>query len=386
MHKLLFAIISLFLSQETYAQANIHKGYNLTITLNNAPFTNLALRDYRDLKSLIIRGEHLEQFKWKFKIPDSIGSRSEFMELIIPEKDTAANVYRQVRFRRQYGNRALTIANVGLQEKDNSIEATFRESKTIENENVGYILGIADSVILGTLVLDDFQLIIKDENSDIAVRSKDPYFGWFDQGDNNLSYKDNLAFYIELASQHPDSKYLMSYLSMNLRRFETKADVKRIYNQLSGRFKKTKWATRIEEYLSHESKIPTFINLDNKKPEALVLDSSKYNLLIFSASWCGPCIEEMPLLKKLHQQLKRKINFTTISMDYESKAKVFQDLLKTNQIDWRTLYAFKNLDLVIDKFAINGIPLTILIYPNGEMERMDIRDADIQRKLHSLEL
>ena len=173
---------------------------------------------------------------------------------------------------------------------------------------------------------------------------------------------------------------------MNLRRFETKADVKRIYNQLSGRFKKTKWATRIEEYLSHESKIPTFINLDNKKPEALVLDSSKYNLLIFSASWCGPCIEEMPLLKKLHQQLKRKINFTTISMDYESKAKVFQDLLKTNQIDWRTLYAFKNLDLVIDKFAINGIPLTILIYPNGEMERMDIRDADIQRKLHSLEL
>ena len=199
MHKLLFAIISLFLSQETYAQANIHKGYNLTITLNNAPFTNLALRDYRDLKSLIIRGEHLEQFKWKFKIPDSIGSRSEFMELIIPEKDTAANVYRQVRFRRQYGNRALTIANVGLQEKDNSIEATFRESKTIENENVGYILGIADSVILGTLVLDDFQLIIKDENSDIAVRSKDPYFGWFDQGDNNLSYKDNLAFYIELA-------------------------------------------------------------------------------------------------------------------------------------------------------------------------------------------
>lgn|GEM_PF-5172258 len=33
-----------------------------------------------------------------------------------------------------------------------------------------------------------------------------------------------------------------------------------------------------------------------------------------------------------------------------------------------------------------GISLTILIYPTCEMDRMDIRDADIQRKLHSLEL
>jgi len=386
MRKFLFMIITLLVSGNIYAQLDKHKGYNLSITLNNAPFTSLALRDYRNLQSLIIKGEHVERFKWKFNIPDSIGSKSEFMELIIPEKDTAMNGYRQVRFRMKYGDKELTISNVGLQEKHNFIEGIFLQSKFIENENVAYILGITDSVILGTLVLDDFQLIIKDENSDIAVRSKDPYFGWFDKGDNNLSYKDNLAFYAELAKNHPDSKYLMSYLSMNLNRFETTADVKKIYDKLSGRFKDTKWGRRIEQYLNNESRIPTFINLDTNKPEPLVLDSSKYNLLIFSASWCGPCIEEMPLLQKLHQQLKERINFTTVSMDYESKVKAFQDLLKRNQIDWRTLYAFKDLDLAIDKFAIRGIPLTILIYPTGEIERMDIRDTDIQRKLHSLKL
>ena len=68
------------------------------------------------------------------------------MGIIIPNLD--AYTYRKVHFMRQYGNRALKIANIGLQGKDNSIEARFRESKFIENENVAYILGIADSVII----------------------------------------------------------------------------------------------------------------------------------------------------------------------------------------------------------------------------------------------
>ena len=68
------------------------------------------------------------------------------MGIIIPNLDTST--YRKVHFMRQYGDRALKIANIGLQGKDNSIKARFRESKFIENENVAYILGIADSVII----------------------------------------------------------------------------------------------------------------------------------------------------------------------------------------------------------------------------------------------
>lgn len=385
MQKLLFTIIFLVLSQHLYSQVNSQK-YTLSVTLHDAPFKSLALRDYRDSHSLIIKGEHVGEFKWHFKIPDTIAANSEFMELIIPEKDTAANGYRQVRFTRAHGNTITSIANIGIQDENNYIEAKYKESKSIENENVAYILGLADSVISGTLILDDFELLLKNDSSDITVRSHDSYYTWFDKGDNNLSYEDNLQFYINLAKKYPDSRYLMTYLSHNLLKFETRADVKNIYERFSDKFKKSKWARRIEQYISNDFKDIKLINLDTKKAEGLVQDSSKYSLLIFSASWCGPCIEEMPLLNKLHQQLKERINFTTISMDYETKVKAFQDLLSKNEITWRTLYAYKELGRVTDLFSIHGIPLTILVYPNGHMERMDVRDSENQKKLFSLKL
>ena len=385
MQKLLFTIIFLVLSQHLYSQVNSQK-YTLSVTLHDAPYKSLALRDYRDSHSLIIKGEHVGEFKWHFKIPDTIAANSEFMELILPEKDTAANGYRQVRFTRAHGNTITSIANIGIQDENNYIEAKYKESKSIENENVAYILGLADSVISGTLILDDFELLLKNDSSDITVRSHDSYYTWFDKGDNNLSYEDNLQFYINLAEKYPDSRYLMTYLSHNLLKFETRADVKKIYERLSDKFKKSKWARRIEQYISNDFKDIKPINLDTKKAEGLVQDSSKYSLLIFSASWCGPCIEEMPLLNKLHQQLKERINFTTISMDYETKVKAFQDLLSKNEITWRTLYAYKELGRVTDLFSIHGIPLTILVYPNGHMERMDVRDSENQKKLFSLKL
>jgi len=386
MQKLLFTILFFAISQHLYAQINSQRDYNLSVTLHNAPFKSLALRDYTDLHSVIIKGEQVGEFKWHFKIPDSIVANSTFMELFSPEKDTTANGYHYVRLTITRENRKTTISNIGIQDENNYIEAKYRESKAIENENVANILGITDSIVSGTLILDDFELLVKKDNSDISVRSQDSYYTWFERGDNNLSYNDNLKFYINLAEKYPDSRYLMTYLSMNLIKFKTRADVKKIYDKFSDRFKKSKWASRIEQYLSSDFKNLQLINLDSKNAEELVQDSSKYSLLIFSASWCGPCIEEMPLLNKLHQQIKGRVNFTTISMDYETKVKVFQDLLSKNEITWRTLYAYKDLERVTDLFTVRSIPLTILVYPDGRMERIDVRDLANQQKLLSLTL
>lgn len=386
MIKLFFTTILGLFFQILYAQVIPTKEYELSVTLHDAPFTSLALRDYRDLHSVIIKGEHIAEFRWNFKIPDSIVSNSEFMELFSPEIDTAANAYHYVRFTIEREKRKTRISNIGIQDETNHIEAKYKESQSIENENVAYISGITDSVISGTLILDDFELLVKNDSSDITVRSQDSYYTWFDTGDNNVPYKDNLQSYIKLAEKYPDSRYLITYLSLNLSRFETRADVRRVYDKLSEKFKTSKWARRIEQYLSDDFKNIQLLNLDLKKVEKLVQDSSKYTLLIFSASWCGPCIEEMPLLNQLHRQLKGLINFTTISMDYETKVKAFQALLKKNEIGWRTLYAFKDLERVTDLFSIRGIPLTILVYPDGRMERMDVRDSTNQKKLHSLTL
>jgi thiol-disulfide isomerase/thioredoxin len=384
MLKTILIIIFCSISLASYSQGSAEKQYKLVVNLHNAPFGSLALLDYRDAHNAIINGKLLSQFKWEFTIPEAIVANSEFMILIVPEKDTVANAYRQVRFNRGPESKKTTVTNIGLQEQTNYIEAAYSGKTIFQNENIASFLGETDSVITGDLICDDFELSVKNDSTDITVRSVDPYYAWFDNGDYKLSYRDHIQSYLKLAQAYPDSRYLMTYLALNLPRFKSRHDVKIIYEKLSEKFKNSKWASRIQRFLSNDFQNITLINLASKHSESLVQDSSKYNLVVFSASWCGPCIKEIPLLKTLHQKLKSRLNFTYVSMDREKDIHAFNKILATHQIRWRTLYAYKDLERVTDLFSVQTIPLSLLIYPDGRMETMDIRDKKNQKKLYNL--
>jgi len=382
---IILTIFICFVSLSSFSQSGAPKQYKLLVNLRNAPFSSLSLMDYRERNNVIIKGNHLDRFKWEFNIPDSILVNSKNMlTLFVPQKDTIVNGYRQVRFISDFENKKTIIANFGIPDDSTYIEGEYVGKTLFENENVASNMGRTDSVIIGNLICDDFKVSIKNDSSDLAVRSIDPYYTWFDGGNNKLSYEDNLQFYIKLASQYPDSRYLISYLSQNLTRFKRKQDIQKVYEKFSANQKVTKWSVRIKRYLTDNFYNISLINLDSKKIEPLVQDSSKYNLIVFIASWCGPCKEEIPLLKELYKNLKPRFNFTYISMDYENRVKAFQDVLIKYDIPWRTLYAYKDLERVGDLFSIKSIPRSFLFYPDGHMEMMDVRDKENQKKLYLL--
>lgn len=385
MWKTLFTVALVSISFFSYSQARSEKASSLVVKLHNAPFSSLALLDYRDLHNVIIQGKHVGEFKWEFIVPDSIVVNSEFMILIVPQKDTLANAYRQLRFVRKFENKENTISNIGIQDEVNFIEAEYKGKTLYENENIASFLGRTDSVINGNLIVDDFTLSVKEDNSDITVRSIDAYYAWFNGGNSKSSYEDHLQSYIKLAKRYPDSRYLITYLSLNLTRFKTRQDIRAIYENFSKKQKDSKWAHRIERYLSNNNfQNISLINLDSKNHEPLVQDSSKYNLIVFSASWCGPCIEEIPLLKNIYQKLKPRFNFTYVSMDYERQVKAFQSILIKNNIPWRTLYAYNDLERVTDQFSVQSIPLSLLVYPDGSVVELDLRTKENQQKLYDL--
>ena len=388
MRKLIFITILCFFSHSLYSQSSSNKQYKLSVTLHNAPFSSLALLDYRDSHNVIIEGNSIGQFKWEFTISDSLVANSENMMLIVPNKDTVANAYHQISFIRDFKDKKTSLVNIGIQDETNYIEATYQRQTLFENQNVADFLGVTDSVIHGNLISNDFNLSLKNDSADIKIRSINPFYSWF-YGDNveqRASYSDYLSSYIELAKTYPDSRYLITNLARNLNKYKSHQDVNNIYQNFSKKNRDSKWGKKIELFLSDKLENISFMNLVSKRTETVLQDSSAYNLLIFSASWCIPCIEEIPLLKKLHHTLKKDIRFTFISMDNEKGAKAFQDILIKNDIPWRTLYAYKDIDRVSAFFSIKSIPHTLLIYPDGHMEVMDVRKEEIQKKLSSLTL
>ncbi len=88
------------------------------------------------------------------------------------------------------------------------------------------------------------------------------------------------------------------------------------------------------------------------------------------ATWCGPCIKEIPQLKKLHDRFKdENIEFVSISLDKSKDKQKWKQMVNNKNLKGHQLYAkgkaFKAK--LAQDYMINSIPRFILIDPEGKI-------------------
>jgi thiol-disulfide isomerase/thioredoxin len=98
----------------------------------------------------------------------------------------------------------------------------------------------------------------------------------------------------------------------------------------------------------------------------IVDTSGQLTMLVFWASWCGPCRAEIPLLKKMHQYFKRhEVNIVSISADKD--ANKWKRALEQEQMPWPQLIADSAaVDRLGAKFKFSGIPCLIVVNKYGK--------------------
>ena len=115
---------------------------------------------------------------------------------------------------------------------------------------------------------------------------------------------------------------------------------------------------------------PTF-NYENHKGGTTKLEDlrGKYVYIDVWATWCGPCIAEIPHLKRVEQQFHGKnIEFVGISIDTKKDYEKWKKFVVTKELAGIQLFADNdwNSDFV-KAYGINGIPRFILIDPQGNI-------------------
>jgi len=120
---------------------------------------------------------------------------------------------------------------------------------------------------------------------------------------------------------------------------------------------------------------------DTNVLELIVQDSSKFNIILFSASWCPPCIAIIPLLKEIYEDLGDKLIMTYVSVDEERTAEAWRRKMRTHEIPWRSLMAWGRHPEIY-----NGpIPHAILVHPNTMYwEFLNVRNERDRRRLYEL--
>ena len=109
------------------------------------------------------------------------------------------------------------------------------------------------------------------------------------------------------------------------------------------------------------------INFINANKEIINLNRFENSLVIinFWATWCAPCIEEMPSLSRLQANtLFNNLKIIPINVGRENveKSKNFYKKLKINNLE---MYFDKNVELA-NKFLLRGLPTTVFINKKGE--------------------
>ena len=88
-------------------------------------------------------------------------------------------------------------------------------------------------------------------------------------------------------------------------------------------------------------------------------------LLIFWASWCAPCIQEIPYFKELYKDYHAK-GLDLISISLDSTEKAWLNALQKQAMEWPQMSELKGWKGAAPKdYGINSIPFVLLLDQNG---------------------
>lgn len=107
-------------------------------------------------------------------------------------------------------------------------------------------------------------------------------------------------------------------------------------------------------------------------------------LVVFWATWCDPCLGQLPHIKRYYEELKDKgFEVVAVSLDSSSnRAKSYMDKLEPG---WKNLCSGRVWqDKVVKLYGINNIPSYWLIDKKGVLRAVDLKGMELKQAIFEL--
>lgn len=144
--------------------------------------------------------------------------------------------------------------------------------------------------------------------------------------------------------------------------------------------KKQEEGAKIRRNLAEGSKFPDFEEKDMAgNPLSLAKYKGKVVLLDFWATWCGPCVAELPNVIKAYEKHHAK-GFEIIGISLDQDEQKLKDFIKDKNMTWPQYFDGKGWEnKLASKYGIQSIPATFLLDGEGKIIAKDLRGEALEQ-------
>jgi peroxiredoxin len=208
-------------------------------------------------------------------------------------------------------------------------------------------------------------------------------------------YADALARYKELMAGlgKPEQEEFASNFADTLGRATTTAGeyhlARQVYEGLLERYGDSpNVRQKVREELNRLDKVgkpaPNIVvkDLDGKN---FRLDDlrGKFVLVDFWATWCAPCVAELPRVQAAYARY-HAAGFEVVAVSLDETSTALSDFVKSRNIPWRQIHNAGAGGDLVEAFGVTSIPATFLIDPQGTVVRLELRGPALEKALAQL--
>ena len=122
------------------------------------------------------------------------------------------------------------------------------------------------------------------------------------------------------------------------------------------------------------------VNLDGSAAKLSdYVGKGNYVLVDFWASWCGPCVREMPNIKEVYENYNDK-GLVVLGVNVWDKKEKQKSSIEKLGLDWNHIAIFEGTKAT-DAYGIDGIPHIILFAPDGKIVARGLHGDDMKAKV-----
>ncbi len=121
----------------------------------------------------------------------------------------------------------------------------------------------------------------------------------------------------------------------------------------------------------------TAINLKKLRGKTIVLD--------YWATWCAPCVAELPHLLALYEKFSKREDFVIIGISLDGDEKAFREFVAEKKLPWPQVYGDAGgAQNAADRYGVEALPALFVIDPQGKIVGRDWHGAQLVKKVQQV--